>query len=130
MANNIFLKLNNYHFDEDYNNLFKYLKSGVVDDENKNRFYKKYKDFIIKNNKIVYEPLNLIVVAPDKKQTILTKLYNNFSVGVGAGINSFYNKVRMQYLNIKRSDIKEFLQSQEYYQLTKQPIKTTNNPKV
>ena len=127
---NLFLKLNNYHFDEDYNNLYKYLKYGVVDDKNKNRFDKKYKDFTIINNKIIYQPLNLIVAPPDKKEIILKKLYDNFTIGINAGVKSFYEKVRMQYLNIKRSEVKEFLQSQEFYQLTKQPIKTTNKPIV
>jgi transposase InsO family protein len=36
----------------------------------------------------------------------------------------------MKYLNLTRDETKEFLKNQSYYQLTKQPIKTTNKPIV
>ena len=128
-------QLNNYYFDEDYKNLKEYLRNDVApisfDRIEKARFYHKYgKDFKIINKEIVYEPLDLIVANPDKKEEILKELYDDFTVGVGVGLESFYKKVRMKYLNLTREETKEFLKNQSYYQLTKQQIKTTNKPIV
>ena len=128
-------QLNNYYFDEDYKDLKEYLKHNVApinfDRVEKARFYHKYgKDFKIINKEIVYEPFDLIVANPDKKEEILKELYDDFTIGVGVGLESFYKKVRMKYLNLTREETKEFLKNQSYYQLTKQPIKTTNKPIV
>jgi hypothetical protein len=60
----------------------------------------------------------------------LKELYDDFTIGVGVGLESFYKKVRMKYLNLTREETKEFLKNQSYYQLTKQQIKTTNKPIV
>ena len=113
----IYKQLNNYLFDEDYKNLKEYLKNDVApisfDRLEKARFYHKYgKDFRIINKEIVYEPLNLIVANPDNKEEILKELYDDFTVGVGVGLESFYKKVRMKYLNITRDETKEFLKNQ------------------
>ena len=74
--------------------------------------------------------MDLIVANPDKKEEILKELYDDFTIGVGVGLESFYKKVRMKYLNWTREETKEFLKNQSYYQLTKQQIKTTNKPIV
>ena len=74
--------------------------------------------------------MNLIIANPDNKEEILKELYDDFTVGVGVGLESFYKKVRIKYLNLTRDETKEFLKNQSYYQLTKQPIKTTNKPIV
>jgi len=79
---------------------------------------------------VVYVPLNLIVANPEKKEEILQDMYDDFKVGVGVGFQSFYDKVRMKYLNITRDEVKKFLKNQTYYQLTKGVIKTTNKPIV
>jgi hypothetical protein len=76
-------QLNNYYFDEDYKNLKEYLRSDVApisfDRVEKARFYHKYGGkFKIINKEIVYEPLDLIVANPDKKEEILKELYDDF----------------------------------------------------
>ena len=78
-------QLNNYYFDEDYKNIKEYLRNDVApisfDRVEKARFYHKYgKDFKIINKEIVYEPLDLIVANPDKKEEILKELYDDFTM--------------------------------------------------
>ena len=90
-------QLNNYYFDEDYKHLKEYLRNDVApisfDRVEKTRFYHKQgKDFKIINKEIVYEPLDLIVANPDKKEEILKELYDDFTIGVGVGLESFYKK--------------------------------------
>ena len=106
-------QLNNYYFDEDYKNLKEYLRNDVApisfDRIEKARFYHKYgNDFKIINKEVVHEPLNLIVTNTDKKEEILKELYDDFIVGVGVGLESFYKKVRIKYLNPTRDETKEF----------------------
>jgi hypothetical protein len=69
------------------------------------------KDFKIVNDKLVYSPLNLIVVPDDKRNDVLKKMYEDIAQGVGQGIDLFCARVRDKYLNIRRSDASTFLKS-------------------
>jgi hypothetical protein len=58
----------------------------------------------------------------------LKKIYEDFTLGVGQGIDMLYARVRDKYLNIRRSDVSTFLKSQKLYQITKSQYHTTNKP--
>ena len=73
MSNNLYKiinKFNNYDW-SDLQPIKDYLLKGIFPRFRTNaqryRFIQKYKDFIVKNNKIIYKPLNLEVIPNDKK---------------------------------------------------------------
>ena len=137
MSRNLYLKLNNYNYTDDYIELVKtFLRSGrdlnslPADYSNyqRNHFRNQYRDFEMRGNDVYYRPLNLRVVKESEKQQTMQALYNDFTVGLGAGIRSFYNKITDRYLGIKRNDINNYLQHQQYYQLTKYRNYPINRP--
>jgi len=133
MATNIYLKLNNYNYKDDYIDIVKtYLRRRILPNDfshyQRIHLQYQYKDFEMRGNDIYYKPLNLKVIPESKKQETLTDLYNNPAYGTGAGIRSFYNKVNGKYLGIKRKDVEEFLKNQQFYQLTKSKPNVVNRP--
>ena len=130
-----YLKLNNYGYsDENIEKVKTYLRTRILPDsidnsDKKKRFLSKWeKDFKIVNDKLVYIPLNLIVIPDDKRNDILLKIYKDLKQGVGQGIDMFYNRVRDKYLNIRRKDVGEFLKSQKVYQITRPQNHIENKP--
>lgn len=133
MSRLTYKKFNNYNYTDEYIDIVKeYLTSGELpasfSNYQRTHFKLQYRNFILRNGKVVYEPLNLIIVPESEKGNILKDLYNDFNIGVGVGIKSFYDKVNSRYLGIKRVDVSEFLKGQQYYQLTKPQPKAVNRP--
>jgi IS30 family transposase len=58
----------------------------------------------------------------------MLNLYNDPNQGMGLGIQSMYNKLAEQYLNIKRKDVSAFIKQQSVYQITKQEPLPINKP--
>ena len=74
----------------------------------KERFKQNFKDFILVNDKLIYEPKNLEVIPTTQINQTLEALYKDPVYGLGAGIQTFYNSVNSKYLNITRNDVKTF----------------------
>lgn len=126
----LFLKLNNYIYDDSVVN---YLLDGTIPSHltkkyQVDKFTKRWNDFKIEDDKLIYKNLNLEVVHNDDKDDKLKELYDDFKIGVGVGIKSFYDKVTQKYLNIKREDVRKFLVKQYPYQLTMTQKKSINKP--
>lgn len=132
MSTYLYNKLNLYfEKDADINKVIKYKKTDTypndIDTVEKQKHFKgKFKDFNVVDNKLVYEPKNLIVVTKRSLNKILKEEYKHT---FGSGIVNFYKTIRSKYLNVKRSDVEEFLKHQVPNQLagdfkhrTKKPI--------
>jgi hypothetical protein len=131
----LYLTLNNYGYNnESIAQVKEYLRTRNLPDSidtsgKKKRFLAKWeKDFKIDNDKLVYSPLNLIVVPDDKRNDVLKKIYEDITQGPAQGIDLFYARIRDKYLNIRRSDVSSFLKSQKLYQITKSQNHTINKP--
>jgi transposase InsO family protein len=131
----VYLQLNNFGYSpQSIEQVKEYLRTRNLPDSidtngKKKRFLAKWeKDFKIDNNKLVYRPLNLIVVPDDERDIVLKKIYEDITLGPAQGISLFYNRIRDKYLNIRRSDVSAFLKSQKLYQITKSQNHTTNKP--
>ena len=134
----IYLKLNNYNYsEENIKNIKDYLKNEILPKELLTDykiylFKKRYDDFKLIDNKLIYEPLNLEVIeTEEEKQKVLNELYNDFKIGTGSSVRTFYYKVLQKYLNIKRDDIEAFLKDQPFYQITThKKQKSINKPNL
>ena len=73
----------------------------------------------------MYTPTNLQVVSKISRKMILTKEYKN---SFGSGSRNFYKTIREKYLNMKRSDVQEFMKTQTVNQLTDGFKHRTNKP--
>ena len=132
----LFTKLNNYDYSP--NNIINIktfkktnnLPSELITNHKKELFKKRFNDFDVKDNKLIYKPLNLEVVETDEeKQIKLKELYNDFKIGPGSSTRNFYYKVIQKYLNITRDDIDKFIKDQPAYQITThQKQKAINKP--
>lgn len=127
---NLYRKLNQYPYTEDYDAIIKYLEKGVAPNK---QFENRYKDFEIDDNEIHYKKNGLkdllVIKNEEQKEEKLKELYNDFSTGLGRGIKSFYKIIASKYLGITRADVKTFLEKQIPYQLTKAIIKPKNPTK-
>lgn len=116
----LYTKLNQFFVrDADIFGVIRYLNNGTypnnVDNDNaKSKFRKKFKKFKVVNNKLVYEPKNLIVIP---KRSVDKTLKNEYKNNFGSGIVNFYKTIRSKYLNIKRIDVEEFIKRQVNNQL-------------
>jgi hypothetical protein len=131
----LYLTLNNFNYsDQNIAQVKEYLRTRTLPNSLDNsgkrkRFLAKWeKDFTIDNDKLVYSPLNLIVVPDDKRNDVLKKIYEDITQGPAQGIDMFYARVRDKYLNIRRSDVASFLKGQKVYQITKSQNHTINKP--
>lgn len=78
------------------------------------------KDFTVKDNQLVYKPLNLIVVKPDDRNQVMQTLYDGIE-SAGKGQNNWYRYITTKYLGITKRQSQAFLKSKEDYQLTRSP---------
>jgi hypothetical protein len=140
-------KLNNYFSDDnDINDAIAYLTTKIVVPahiKSPSRFITKFKHFVVKEGKLIYNPkeitikdsqlttqkgsFNLEVVPKANINKVLEDEFNDSKV-IGKGIRNFYKYIISKYINIKRSDIEEFLKSQEEYQLSRPITHRTNKP--
>ena len=123
-------KFNNYDW-SDLQPIKDYLLKGIFPRFRTNaqryRFIQKYKDFIVKNNKIIYKPLNLEVIPNDKKDETLKEFYDGFKA-IGTGKTNFYKKITSNYININREYTTNFLNQQPYYQMNMSTKHIVNKP--
>ena len=133
MTTYLYSKLNQYFVrDADINKVIRFKKDNIYPndletDKERNTFRKKYKDFKVENNKLVYEPKDLIVVP---KRSINRTLRDEYNETFGTGIVNFYKTIRSKYLNIKREDVQTFIRRQVPQQLTGDFHHRTNKPIV
>jgi hypothetical protein len=117
-----------------FNNIFKndgmiddlitYLKTKRIPSNITNRFpfLKRAKQFSLnKSGNLILTKHNLEVVKASDRNKIMTELYNDIKQGSGKGILAFYKLIVSKYINIRRSDVDEFLKKQAFYQL-QQPL--------
>jgi len=97
-----------------------------LDDQQKFRFKKHYKDFTTRNNKLFYNELE--VVPDNKKQEVMQDMFDDVRTGVGASIYNWYRRLCQKYINIKVKDCDEFLKSQSDYQLGRKDEDYINKP--
>ena len=90
-------------------------------------FRDQFKDFIVRNDKLIYEPLNLQYVKPQDQQQIMIDLYDQVE-SAGKGQNNFYRWLTTKYLGITKRTAQAFLKSREDYQLTRQPTFAVKKP--
>ena len=79
------------------------------------RFYEKWSQFIIEDDKPFYKKLNLEVIPDDERESKMKKLYENNVTGVSRGITMFYHRICDKYLNIRRNDVSNFLKLSNLY---------------
>ena len=123
---NFYLKFNNYFKnDEEIDNVIEQIQNPNQEDK---KFIFKYRDFRVKNNnKLFYIPLNLEVIKNNHLENVLSNEYKNTPA---TGITNFYKTIRLKYLNIKRSDVEEFLKKDVIHQLMGDITNRTNKPIV
>jgi hypothetical protein len=135
MTTQIYRKLNLLDYSPEKLDIVReYVKSGKIPtdytEKKKERFIEHYKDFKLIGNDLIYTPLNLRVILDQDREALLQEIYNDPLTGIGLGIQSFYNKVNANYLNVRRKDVQEFLTRQTVYQLNKPEQKPINKPIV
>ena len=136
MTRNLYRTLNNYDYsDQNIEIVKQYLQSNILPSSfsyyKKRRYKLMYKkDFVVENGELIYKPLNLQVIHDKDKEDVLKKLYDDPDQGIGLGIQSFYDKINSQFLNIKRNDVDDFLTSKSLYQIVKPEAKPINKPIV
>ena len=96
-------------------------------------FKKKYDDtgFVVRDNDLYYNPssrVNLYVVPPEEREDKLQELYDDPEIGVGIGLNAFYQQVKRHYLGISQRFAHKFLKKQGDYQVQR-PIRKAVNKK-
>ena len=80
------------------------------------RFKNQYKDWIAKNDKLYY--LDKFVVTKDKIHNIFAELYK-YPNTTSNGLYFFFNIIKQKYYGIKISEVQDFLNFFESYQLYK-----------
>ena len=131
----LYLKLNNYGFsDKSISDVKNYLDNKTLPislntSQKRTRFIEKWsKDWEMRNGKLIYKPLNLTVISDGERNTVLKTIYEDIKQGVGQGIDLFYKRIRDKYLNIRRSDVSDFLKKQKVYQITRPQNHIINKP--
>ena len=130
----LFLKLNNYGYsNESIIEVKDYLMNlrlpEKVDTNAKGRrYYEKWNQFEIRDDKLFYKKLNLEVVPNNERNEKMKELYENDISGPGRGIEMFYHTICDKFLNIRRSDASEFLKTQKVYQMTRTQHHKMNKP--
>lgn len=129
---NLILKLNNYRYSQQVvDEVLQFKTTGQIPDhiKGKKRYVEKWKPFYIKDNHLIYRPLELIVIIdPEEKNEVMKEIYDNDRTGIGSGIVQFYHTVRGKYLNIFRKEVGDFLRRQKNYQLSRNTRHVINKP--
>ncbi|HVT62690.1 MAG TPA: hypothetical protein VHD33_04295 [Legionellaceae bacterium] len=104
---------------EEYNNVIRDLIRRV------DRDYGKYSIYIIKNDSLYHEQSKRYLIADEMRNRIIRKMYYNPETGLISPIK-LYNKIKKDYLNIRLSDVKQFIEGQKSYQIHKNPPEKRN----
>jgi hypothetical protein len=126
------LRYNNmFKSDEDIDKLIHYLKTKQAPPlQNKSNFYKRAKEFSLKNGDLILTKTGHTVVKNSDRYKVMSELYNDTKLGSGKGILNFYKLVVSKHINITRDDCEDFLKKQAYYQLQQPLAHVTNKPIV
>jgi transposase InsO family protein len=109
----------------------KELPKDITTKQKRERFYEKYKDFSInKEEYLVFKPLKLIVIPKHETAETLKRVYKKDDSGIGKAVQTLYQFVRENYMNITRRQVQEFVKKQTNYQLTKDFAHRINKPIV
>ena len=100
--------------DIEYSNVIESIKSG--NKEIPDVFH----NFIVQDNKLIFEPMNLEYVPPKDQTKVMKSVYDGME-SAGKGQNNWYRYITTKYLGITKRQAQKFLKSQEDYQLTRQP---------
>lgn len=117
----------------DFDQLQYYLETNTIPSEikYKSRFLKKFEGFeLTRDNKILYAPLDLEVVAPNEKQKKLEELYNNDNNILGKGAYNLFKYIQSKYIGITRNDVQQFIELQSNYQMIQPANHRVNKPIV
>lgn len=116
--------------DETIENVIQYKQTGIVPHAVKkpSSFIKKYHDFVVRNNHLFYAPADLEVIPKSKMNEVLQTMYDDVAISSGAGIVALYKKVCQKYINIRRTDVANFLHTQATYTMTKPITHRINKP--
>jgi hypothetical protein len=113
-----------------YDGVVQYKRNEEIPDwiQDKTKFRKQFNDERLtrKMDKLYFDGVEIVRKADI--DGILTKFYKKAENSIGVGIVAFYKKVRQEYLNIKRSEVAEFLQKQQTYQMTRSSSHRINKP--
>ena len=117
------LSLNNmFKSDSMIDDLITYFKTKrMPSSTNPSAFLKRAKEFMLKDGELKLIKTGHTVVKASDRYKVMTELYNDIKLGSAKGILAFYKLVVSKYINIRRSDVDEFLKKQSYYQL-QQPL--------
>ncbi len=111
-------KFNHYRFTDRITNRVKnYISNNNLPEKMKN----KYAGFIVRDDYLVFEPIDQVVIPPEEIKTRVKEIYDEY--GLGSEQKNLYSKVSRRYLGISREQVQEFLKSQEDYQIGKKPLK-------
>ena len=129
--------LNNYRFsDYDIEAIKQYIihgriQNGIDTIPQQKKYANIHENFLVRRDKLVYQRglTTLEVVHKDEVNRVLSNLYKNKAIGMGHGIQQFYQIVVSKYLNITRREVEEFLKAQFPYQLTRKYIQAKNPTK-
>ena len=83
------------------------------------------------NPRLVYAPndnISLVVSHPNERNTIMERIYNDETRGLGVGLSAFYNQILLTNLNIQKKYTDEFLRSKGNYQIAKTPVRSVVRP--
>ena len=86
-----------------------------------------FKDFIVRDDRLVYEPMNLEYVRPRDRRRVMQSLYDQVE-SAGKGQNNFYRWITTKYLGITKRQAQAFLKTREDYQLTSIPTRGVKKP--
>ena len=122
--------INNYKFStDDYNHtdIMHFVKTKEypkqLTPQEQRKFKNQFGDFKVIDNKLTY--YDKIYIPDQDVNNILQTVYDDPIKGHGRGLNSFHAYIDNNYINISRKQSREFLKSQQSYQLTK-PISKPN----
>jgi hypothetical protein len=133
MDKQLFRKLNAYDYNK-YDEIMNTLQGNTASKS----FSNKYQNFKVEDGVLKYEHkqqkpdgnyMNVILEVVREKDIDekLQNIYDNPSLGMGKGINSFYSIVSSMYLNITKKNVIQFLNKQVSYQLTR-PLTKPRHP--
>ena len=136
--NQLYNTLNNlFHSDTIIDDVIRLKKNGDFPEEIRSFPYKKaqyeerFKDLYVNDDeKLIFRPLNLIVVPKEDTENVLKDVYDDEKNGLGKSQLTLYKFVRRNYLNITREDVGEFIRKQTNYQLTHDFGHRVNKPIV
>ena len=97
-----------------------YLKLGLLPpgEKNPSRFRERWAGYTVDSGGVIITPDKKIVVPAEQKEDTLRKMWEADDYRV-LGRDRFYNKIALTYAGISKSDVMEFLERCETYQLHK-----------